>query len=442
VTTSDFQKQRQAVGKRNAKLVPTKMDVVHSGSEGSSQPSSAARRPMLPYNPSLHDGLLTWDLKRAAETIANELWSKKDRKQTRIAFEKYVTHCITQRLLHEQARPVTDTANVAKEEQSEHPFVDDQGAEMSVTSAASGPCDSTGADTLAESGFCAAASSASASGESVASAASLASSSAATEERELRSRFAGVLSEVKSEHGADASLDDVMDSLCTHDDPRFDSIVNTVRHLNELVAKTTEVVWSRWERGTWACACDGVLGGPFSSTASLEEHMNRAQLWQGSLKWQIAIRHAPLLIDAVMIGNPMGAFPELPHVPGSDTRPGAYVSVLRNGVGSSQRLPVLVDTGSQIGLFLLDSFNKAAVKNSVVRNVSYSGVGEDAKKTSLAQVFVRPLHDGADVLAGVELTALLSPAGGRAYHIMGAPALAHTKMTLVDGSTPTFEAMP
>ena len=89
--------------------------------DGPSPPSSAARRPVQPYNSDLHDKWLSPDLKRAAESIAKELWNKTDRKQTRIAFEKYVTHCIVLESLQVKTKSVVGT-DATSDEQSEHPF--------------------------------------------------------------------------------------------------------------------------------------------------------------------------------------------------------------------------------------------------------------------------------------------------------------------------------
>ena len=87
-------------------------------------PLSAARRPVQPYKPELHDKWLSSDLKQAAERIARELWNKPDRKQTRIAFEKYVTHCIVLHSLQVKAESVVMVTDATSDEQSEHPFVD------------------------------------------------------------------------------------------------------------------------------------------------------------------------------------------------------------------------------------------------------------------------------------------------------------------------------
>jgi hypothetical protein len=103
---------------------------------------------------------------------------------------------------------------------------------------------------------------------------------------ELHASWRALVERVLQQHPGSAFAD-VMHALCTNDDPLFDAVVNATRALNEAVAVASRPTWTSWRQGTWACACDGMLMGPFDDAASLEAAMRDAWVWQGSLKWCI-----------------------------------------------------------------------------------------------------------------------------------------------------------
>jgi hypothetical protein len=94
------------------------------------------RKPVQPYNSHIHDALLTPELKEAATFVAKQLWSRTDRKQTRIAFEKYVTYCIAQEKINAS---VSDSHSVREEEQLEDCFGDGNDSRLSFDTAVSDP---------------------------------------------------------------------------------------------------------------------------------------------------------------------------------------------------------------------------------------------------------------------------------------------------------------
>jgi len=192
---------------------------------------------------------LDGDMKRLAEEVAAMVAELPDRKLRRVAFEKYVTHCLAERRHSDKKR--------AAAEDLEDPFVAMKGGGAAMPHAIED-----------------------------------------TPEALLAQRDA-LLHDVRASRPAAAKMDDeaLLRALRAEDDPRFYQLLELTLRANRALQVVAAPTWSGWPRGAWASACDGKVLGPFGTRDEARVSIDTLpRSFFGALSWQVGIPPVPLYI--------------------------------------------------------------------------------------------------------------------------------------------------
>jgi len=202
------------------------------------------------YDPALHDKYLDGDMQRLATLVADKLAGLPDRKQRRVAFEKYVTHCLAGGRYGDAA----EDAERAAAERLEDPF-----------------------DTVA-----------------------LTLPRAAEDTPEaLLARRDALWRDVRASRSAAAEMDDkaLLRALSAEDDPRFGQLLDLTENANDVVRMAAAPTCAGWPRGAWASVCEGALLGPFATRDEARVHIRAVpRSCFGAVSWQVGVPLVPLMI--------------------------------------------------------------------------------------------------------------------------------------------------
>lgn len=221
-----------------------------------------------PETVEIPEELLDETMKRLGAEVAAALVSVPNRKQQRIAFEKYVTRCLIERLSGSTSTEHEHMVRVA--ELQNDPFA----ALYAGADGGAGPADTSPACALVD------------------------------DPVTLLAQRGVLLSEVRARRGhcaegAEPAATDaeLLSALNAADDPAFHQIAQLTQRAIEARKRLTATVWSAWPRGSWASVCDDRLLGPFPSfDAAYTEIKSQPRSGFGAASWQVGVTPTPLCL--------------------------------------------------------------------------------------------------------------------------------------------------